>query len=117
MNLDIKTVDGRPTSISVHLPLDRRGRLGHNGRQSEPPGAPRERRRARQGPVEAEYHRLQEESVDPRRWLLLTVTAIAVLLEHSSALSPHARPPQPQPVARFGFESVQHLAQLRASEP
>ena len=55
--------------------------------------------------------------MDPRRWLLLTVTAIAVLLQHSSALSPHARPPQPQPVARFGFESVQHVAQQRASEP
>lgn len=55
--------------------------------------------------------------MDPRRWLLLTVTAIAVLLQHSSALSPRARPPQPQSVARFGFESVQHLAQQRASEP
>ena len=55
--------------------------------------------------------------MDPRRWLLLTVTAIAVLLQHSSALSPRARPPQPQPVARFGFESVQRLAQQRAGEP
>ena len=55
--------------------------------------------------------------MDPRRWLLLTVTAIAVLLQHSSALSPRARPPQPQPVARFGFESVQHIAQQRSSEP
>ena len=55
--------------------------------------------------------------MDPRRWLLLTVTAIAVLLQHSSALSPRERPPQPQPLARFGFESVQHLAQQRAGEP
>jgi glucans biosynthesis protein len=54
--------------------------------------------------------------VDPRRWLLLTVTTIAVLLQHSSALSPRTRPTQPQPAARFGFESVQRIAQQRAAE-
>jgi glucans biosynthesis protein len=48
--------------------------------------------------------------------LLLTVTAIAVLLQHSSALSPRVRPPQPQAVARFGFESVQRIAQQRSNE-
>ena len=54
--------------------------------------------------------------MDPRRWLLLTVTAFALLLQHSSALSPRVRPPQPQPSARFGFESVQRIAQARADE-
>jgi glucans biosynthesis protein len=48
--------------------------------------------------------------------LLLTVTTFAVLLQHSSALSPRVRPAQPQPAARFGFESVQRIAQQRAAE-
>jgi glucans biosynthesis protein len=54
--------------------------------------------------------------VDPRRWLLLTVTTCAVVLQHSSALSPHVRPVQPPPAPRFGFESVQRIAQQRAGE-
>ena len=55
--------------------------------------------------------------MDPRRWLLLSVTAFAVLLQHSSALSPRIRAPQPQPNPRFGFDSVQRIAQQRANEP
>src|ERR1700692_3456017 len=39
MNQAGQTVDGRPTWISENLPLDRRQRVGHNGRQTEPPGA------------------------------------------------------------------------------
>jgi glucans biosynthesis protein len=54
--------------------------------------------------------------VDPRRWLLLTVTTCAVVLQHSSALAPRPRPAQPPPVPRFGFESVQRIAQQRAGE-
>src|SRR5580658_6929916 len=60
LNLDIKTVYRRPTWISEHLPLDRRGRLGHNGRIPSrlascisAPGPDR-------GPWRLEYHRLQE---------------------------------------------------------
>jgi glucans biosynthesis protein len=56
--------------------------------------------------------------VDPRRWLLLLVTTCAVvLLAHSSALSPRAHPAPPPPASRFGFESVQHIAQARSNEP
>ncbi|MFI4868178.1 MAG: glucan biosynthesis protein [Steroidobacterales bacterium] len=55
--------------------------------------------------------------MDPRRWLLLSVTTFAVLLQHSSALSPRIRPPQPQAAPRFGFDSVQRIAQQRANEP
>jgi glucans biosynthesis protein len=55
--------------------------------------------------------------VDPRRWLLLTVTTCVVVLQHSSALSPRPRPPQPPAAPRFGFESVQRIAQQRAGEP
>jgi glucans biosynthesis protein len=54
--------------------------------------------------------------VDPRRWLLLTVTTCAVVLQHSSALAPRVRPAQPPPAPRFGFESVQRIAQQRAGE-
>jgi glucans biosynthesis protein len=55
--------------------------------------------------------------VDPRRWLLLTVTTCAVvLLQHSSALSPRPRPAQPPPAPRFGYESVQRIAQQRAGD-
>jgi glucans biosynthesis protein len=54
--------------------------------------------------------------VDPRRWLLLTVTTGAVLLQHSSALAPRSTPPAPPPVAHFGFENVQRIAQARANE-
>ena len=54
--------------------------------------------------------------MDPRRWLLLTVIACAVLLQHSSALSPRTTPPPPAPVAHFGFENVQRIAQARANE-
>jgi glucans biosynthesis protein len=54
--------------------------------------------------------------VDSRRWLLLTVTTFAALLQHSSALSPRTRPAQPLPAPRFGFESVQRIAQLRAND-
>jgi glucans biosynthesis protein len=51
--------------------------------------------------------------------LLLTipVIAVAVVLQHSSALAPRAHAPQPAPPPRFGFESVQRLAQQRAAEP
>src|ERR1700689_941237 len=49
LNLDIKTVHGRPTGISEHLPLDRRGRLGHNGSNRKPPGALHQRRRGPTG--------------------------------------------------------------------
>jgi periplasmic glucans biosynthesis protein len=55
--------------------------------------------------------------VDPRRWLLLTVTTCAAVLQHSSALSTRPHPTQPAPAPRFGFESVQRLAQQRAGEP
>jgi len=55
--------------------------------------------------------------VDPQRWLLLSVTTFAVLLQHSSALSPRIHAPQPQPAPRFGFDSVQRIAQQRANEP
>ncbi|HEY4975389.1 MAG TPA: glucan biosynthesis protein, partial [Steroidobacteraceae bacterium] len=33
------------------------------------------------------------------------------------ALSPRPRPAQPPPASRFGFESVQHIAQARSNEP
>src|SRR6202163_1837951 len=35
-------IDQCPTCKSEDLPLDRRRRVGHNGRHSEPPGAPQE---------------------------------------------------------------------------
>src|SRR5580658_5916468 len=48
--------------------------------------------------------------------MLLTVTAIAVVLEHSSALSPQRKPAPPPAAPRFGFETVQRLAQQRSDE-
>jgi glucans biosynthesis protein len=49
--------------------------------------------------------------------LLLSATAIAAVLQHSSALSPQHKPAPPPPVVKkFGFESVQRLAQQRADE-
>ncbi|HEY3731611.1 MAG TPA: glucan biosynthesis protein [Steroidobacteraceae bacterium] len=54
--------------------------------------------------------------MDSRRWLLLTVTTFAVIVQHSSALSPRPKPTPPAPAPRFGFESVQRLAQARANE-
>jgi glucans biosynthesis protein len=49
--------------------------------------------------------------------LLLTVTTCAAVLQHSSALSTRPHPAQPAQPPRFGFESVQRLAQQRAGEP
>jgi len=54
--------------------------------------------------------------VRARFWLLLTVTAFAVVIEHSSAVSPQHKPAPPPAAPRFGFESVQHLAQQRSEE-
>ncbi|MFI4895632.1 MAG: glucan biosynthesis protein [Steroidobacterales bacterium] len=51
------------------------------------------------------------------QWLLLTVTMVAAVAQHSSATAPHSRPPPPAPVQAFGFETVQHLAQQRADQP
>jgi glucans biosynthesis protein len=54
--------------------------------------------------------------VHPRPWWLLTVMSMAAVLQHSSALSPPRKPAPPPPIAKFGFESVQRLAQQRADE-
>jgi glucans biosynthesis protein len=55
--------------------------------------------------------------VHSQRWLLLTVTILAAVLQHSSASAPRTRPAPPAPAQAFGFEAVQHLAQLRAEQP
>jgi glucans biosynthesis protein len=54
--------------------------------------------------------------VRARFWLLLIVTALAVVLEHSSAVSPQHKPAPPPAAPRFGFETVQRLAQQRSDE-
>ena len=51
------------------------------------------------------------------QWLLLTLTIVAAVAQHSSASPPRARPAAPAPIATFGFESVQRLAQQRAEQP
>ncbi len=51
------------------------------------------------------------------QWLLLTVTIVAAVVQHSSASPPRARPPQPAPVPAFGFDTIQRIAQQRAEQP
>ena len=50
-----------------------------------------------------------------RRWLLLTMAVIAVLLRYSSATAPQPRPTAPAPSPAFGFEDVQRIARQRAA--
>jgi periplasmic glucans biosynthesis protein len=52
-----------------------------------------------------------------RRWLLLTMAVIAVLLRHSSATAPQPRPALPTAPPAFGFEDVQRIARQRSAEP
>jgi periplasmic glucans biosynthesis protein len=54
--------------------------------------------------------------VHPRLWLLLAVMVIAAVFAHSSALSPQHKPAPAAPVAKFGFENIQRLAEQRANE-
>ena len=51
------------------------------------------------------------------QWLLLTLTIAAAVAQHSSATPPRTRPTPPAPIAAFGFENVQRLAQQRAEQP
>ena len=51
------------------------------------------------------------------QWLLLSVTVVAAVLQHSSAAPPRPRPAPPAPVVSFGFDSIQRLAQQRADQP
>jgi glucans biosynthesis protein len=48
--------------------------------------------------------------------LLLTVTAVAAVIVHSSALSPHRKPAPAPPALHFAFDNIQRLAQQRADE-
>jgi glucans biosynthesis protein len=50
-----------------------------------------------------------------RRWLLLTMAVIAVLLRHSSATAPQPHPTAPAAPPAFGFEDVQRIARQRAA--
>lgn len=50
-----------------------------------------------------------------RRWLLLAMAVIAVLLRHSSATAPAPRPAPPTAPRAFGFEDVQRIARQRAA--
>lgn len=61
--------------------------------------------------------RLGNLGVHSHQWLLLTLTIVAAVAQHSSASPPRARPAAPAPIATFGFESVQRLAQQRAEQP
>jgi glucans biosynthesis protein len=54
--------------------------------------------------------------VHSRLWLLLSLMAVAAVMQHSSALSPQRKPAPPAPLVRFGFENVQRMAQQRADE-
>jgi glucans biosynthesis protein len=54
--------------------------------------------------------------VRPRLWLLLTVTAVAAVIVHSSALSPQRKAVAPPAALHFGFDTVQRLAEQRADE-
>ena len=51
------------------------------------------------------------------QWLLLTLAVVAAVAQHSSASPPRPHPVAPAPVATFGFDSVQRLAQQRADQP
>jgi periplasmic glucans biosynthesis protein len=42
---------------------------------------------------------------------------VAAVAQHSSASAPRARPTPPAPVQAFGFDAIQHMAQLRAEQP
>jgi periplasmic glucans biosynthesis protein len=42
---------------------------------------------------------------------------VAAVAQHSSASAPHSRPAPPAPVQAFGFDAIQHMAQLRAEQP
>jgi glucans biosynthesis protein len=55
--------------------------------------------------------------VHSHQWLLLSVTIVAAVVQHSSASAPRAHPAQPAPVQTFGFETIQRLAQQRADQP
>ena len=51
------------------------------------------------------------------QWLLLSVTVVAAVLQHSSAAPPRPRPAPPAPVVSFGFDSIQRLARRHLKEP
>jgi glucans biosynthesis protein len=55
--------------------------------------------------------------VHSHQWLLLTLTIVAAVVQHSSAAPPGPRPAAPAPVVSFGFDNVQRLAQQRAEQP